>query len=145
MFEPRYQDIVNSYPCDQGVYGSLKGDTLRIVNEHHKLRNPNVSDLSEEEIRRQIARKKEIDEISEISSKLADVVNGHDPKMVAKALYMGLCNKHRTLQASAIKALLELLKLYKDTDYDLRNRAAVVAAHVISQVVEDESLYIPLI
>lgn len=148
MKEPRYQEIVDSYPCDRDVYGALRGEASKVVDDYNDLyRNPDADDLSESEakIRGRIARKREFDEMSEISSNLADVVNGHSPEMVAKALYMGLCVKHRTLQASAIKAIIELLKLYKDTDYDLRNRAAVAAAAVISQVVEDESLFIPLI
>ena len=148
MKEPRYQEIVDSYPCDRVVYGKMHGEALKAVGEFNDLyQHPEASDQDEsaDKIRSRIVRRKEVGEIVEISSKLADVVNGHSPEMVAKALYMGLCPKHRTLQASAIKAILGLLKLYKDTDYDLRNRAAVVAAHVISQVVEDESLYIPLI
>lgn len=148
MKEQRYQEIVDSYPCDRGVYGKMHGKASEVIDEYNALyQNSEIGYLgeSEDKIRSRIARKKEFDEISEISRKLADVVNGHSSEKVAKALYMGLRNKHHTLQAKAIKAILELLKLYKDTDYDLRNRAAVVAAHVISQVVEDESLYIPLI
>ena len=141
MKEPRYREIVDSYPAN---YGKLKGDALKVVEKYDTLRGC-WDDLDEGKIRNQVARKKEIDDVSEISIRLANVVNGQSAKKVAEALYLGLCNKHRTLQAKAINSLIELLRLYKDSDYDHRNQAAVTAAAVISEVVKDEALYIPVI
>lgn len=142
MRAPEYQKVVDRYPAD---YGDLKGKALEAVEEYHDLNYPNFGKLSDSEIHSLIARKKAIDEDSEISKRLTHTINGGRPKEVAKALYLGLCKEHRTLQAQAIKTILELLKLYKDTNYDLRNHAAVVAAAVISEAVEHEELYIPLI
>lgn len=142
MGTPKYQEIVDRYPAD---FGTMKGEALNVVKGYDKLRRPDMNTITDEELERVCARKRRIDELSEISNKLANAVNGESAKLVAEALYLGLCNQHRTLQAKAINTILELLKLYKDTDYDLRNHAAVVAAAAISEFVEQESLYIPVI
>lgn len=142
MRAPKYQKIVDEYPAE---YGPIRGEALEVVKNYDKLRRPDMDKITDENLERVYARKRRIDELSEISNKLANAVNGESAKLVAEAMYLGLCNQHRTLQAKAINTILELLKLYRDADYDLRNHAAVVAAAVISEAVEQEGLYIPVI
>lgn len=147
MRTPEYQKVVDSYPAVSPVVcGGLKGEALKAVKEYDDLyTHPDVNEMSDDEIKNRIARKKAIDEDSEISNRLTHTLNGGSPKRVAKALYIGLCNQHRTLQAQAIQALLELLKLYKDSDYDLRNHAAVVEAALVTEFLDREGFGIPLI
>jgi len=147
MRTPEYQKVVDSYPVTSaGVYGEWKGEALKTLEEYNDLYvHPCLDRMSDDEIRNRIARKKAIDEDSEIANQLTHAVNSGSPEKVAKALYLGLCNQHRTLQAKAIKALLELLKLYKDSDYDLRNHAAVVEAALVTEFLDREGFGIPLI
>ena len=90
-------------------------------------------------------RRNEWDKIAEAAKVLTSAVNGRSAKMVAQAFYIGMSHDHRSLQNQAIHALVEFFRIYKDTAYDLRNQAAVVAARQITQKVDEDGLVFPTI
>ena len=147
MRTPKYQEIVDSYPGYGPVCsGGLKRAALEVVKEYEDLyKFPKFKGMSDAEIKGRILRKKAFDEDSEIMDRLTHAVNGGNYKDIAKAMYLGLCNQHRTLQAQAIKAILELLRIYKDSDYDLRNHAAVVESALVTEFLDKEGFGIPFI
>ena len=83
--------------------------------------------------------------IEEVVTMLCGVVNSGDPETVAGAFYTAFVHEHRTLQAQAVKAIIGFFDLYKDEEWDLRNRAAVRAAEIITQAAERDEIYIPLV
>lgn len=85
------------------------------------------------------------EDVIALGEKLADMTNSRNAKEVAKGLFIGVSREHRTLQAQAVSAMIEFLKLYRENSFDGRNRVAVVAADRISQLVDEENIYIPLI
>lgn len=91
------------------------------------------------------AQRVEWDKIAEVANVLASAVNGGSAKKGAQALYIGVSRSHRTLQNQIVHLLVEFLSIYKDTAYDLRNQAAVVAAKQITQKVEEDGLVFPVI
>jgi len=83
--------------------------------------------------------------IKEAVQALCGVVNSGDPETMAEAFYAAFVNEHRTLQAQMVAALIGFFDLYKDGEWDLRNRAAVRAAEIITRAAKRDGVYIPLI
>ncbi len=136
-----YAEIKEKYPQDFGGGGGK----AREVHDKYLLAGEWSREESIEAAERKAKEREEWDRIADAVGVIQDAVNHSDPKAVAEALYIGLARGHRTLQAQTVAAILHLLRIYKDTDYDLRNHAAVVAAAQITQFADDQSIYIPLI
>ena len=82
--------------------------------------------------------------IAEAIADIAGVVNHSTPKTVGAMLATHLHSQHRTLQAQVIASIIEMFRLYRGSNYDLRNKAAVEAAGLISDLAK-EKIAIPLI
>lgn len=64
-------------------------------------------------------------------------------KALVDGFLEGFLHSHRTLQASAIRVLMQFFHQYAKEDSDLRNEAAVAAAQKMSEATEDH--HVPFI
>lgn len=137
----KYSEIGDRYPRDRGDYGENAMEVLKEHEEYEqRLRGETFEDADAK-----IAVRKEWSEIADAMRVITNAVNGGSARKVAKAMYIGVSAHHRSLQNKVIAAMFELLRIYKDTAYDLRNWSAVVAAAQVSQLAEDESIVFPVI
>lgn len=83
--------------------------------------------------------------IQEAVQVLSDAVNVMGFEGTGSVLAIALRKQHRTLQASIMRGLIDMFKIYQNEAFDLRNRAAVRAAEIFSKAVESEEIYIPFI
>ena len=135
-----YDKIRDSHLADRGSFeGNAKAAVEEYQNQHWN------TEMTVEEIDKLAEVRKEWDKIGEAANILCSAVNGGNVKEVAKAFYMGFCKNHRTLQNQGIATLIEFLRIYKDTNYDLRNVVAVQAAAQIAQFADDQDMIFPLI
>lgn len=131
-----------------GYFGDVSEAAIEAIENRI---NPDVDDdmslLEAEHLYARTKKEREFfDEVSDIVRKLADVVNvmGRE-KDLALAMYRGLTNQHRTLQAGLIRTFIDMLRIYSDTAYDLRNAGAVAASQIITEAVDEAGVSIPLI
>jgi hypothetical protein len=104
-----------------------------------------TGDTAIEDAERMIVHRERWDDVVKAMNILSHAVNCGDPKEVSKAMFVGICEDHRTLQAQVVDAMLKFLSIYSEASYDLRNRAAVEAAEKVTGFVKENAIYIPLI
>ena len=134
-----------------GPDGNYTDETKQVIDAIHKRLYPTIDHAESEEDSSRLYKQCETDtnmfnEVEVLVRKLADVVNvmGRE-KVLAMALYSGLTSQHRTLQAGLIQAIIDALKMYAGTSYDLRNAGAVAACQIIKEKVDEAGISIPLI
>lgn len=128
---------------DYDSFGTVGDRVKAVVDEYHsKEWKPGMTIEDAERLKKSLEG---FDRVVDLGTALTDSVNAMDPEETAKALLIGIVGQHRTLQAQTISALIKMLGMYRDAAYDGRNRAAVIAAERISQVVDEEHIYVPLI
>lgn len=104
-----------------------------------------TGDTAIEDAERLIIEKERWDDVVKAMGIISHAVNCGGSEEVAKAMFVGIGDDHRTLQAMIVNAMLKFLPIYSDATYDLRNKAAVEAAGKVAQFVKDNAVYIPLI
>jgi len=66
-----------------------------------------------------------------------------------EAFAKAICNDHRTLQQSAMRAFLACIQQWKEAHdegrYDMRNEATVRLAKKMLEAVDEKDLYLPMI
>ena len=123
-----------------------RGQAVRdVYDEYRDFKDFNIRGMTLEEAERRGKKVERFENVVSLGETLADMTNSRNAKEVAKGLFIGVSRQHRTLQAQAVSAMIEFLKLYRENSFDGRNRVAVVAADRISQLVDEENIYIPLI
>lgn len=120
------------------------GDDARAAITEYDSFTP-TGDTTIEEAERMIVEKEAWDDIAKAMRILSHAVNRWDSKSVAKAMYVGIHEDHRTLQAQVIDSMFRFLSIYAGASYDLRNKAAVEAAGKLAGFAQENSIYIPLI
>lgn len=140
--EDKTTELFSSYPENRYQRGDR---AVKALESYDDAQNVWDRDTTIAEAERRHKESERWDAVVTVGEHIASLVNSRSVEELAKGLYVGLSRQHRTLQAQSIAALIKLLGIYRDADYDLRNRAAVIAAERISQLVDDEHIGIPLI
>lgn len=75
--------------------------------------------------------------LQELISKIKNLIsftNGGDSGILSKALYLAMCQTHRTLQQNFIRSLVGFIDQMKDMPTDLRNEASVKWCQEVSKI-----------
>jgi hypothetical protein len=87
--------------------------------------------------------------INDIYQPLSRELNGGNTKQLVKTFMWFLTRDHRTLQQCFWKFIIDLIKAYSKLDIamytDGRNEQAMKACKMITEMVEKEGVYLPLI
>lgn len=122
---------------------SPQDEAKKVIAERNAL-EPKMDDTIED-AERTLEERGRWDRVKTAMETLSHEANCYGSEFLAKAMFYGMHNDHRTLQAMVVNAMLKFMGIYSGASYDLRNKAAVEAAEKLAQVIKDEGVYIPLI